>query len=88
MAIAILSDLGYRVLNAPNGPAALDLLHGDERIDLLLSDVVMPGGLNGYEVVRETRVAWHDLTGSLCQRCAQDRRRGGHPLAAEAVSPR
>jgi len=35
MAVAMASDLGYGVLTAPNGPAGLDLLHGDERVDLL-----------------------------------------------------
>jgi signal transduction histidine kinase len=61
MAIATISDLGYRVLTAPNGPAALDLLHKDERVDLLFSDVVMPGGMNGYELIRKARSVRHGL---------------------------
>ena len=50
---------GYRVLPAGNGRAALDLL-AQERVDLILSDIVMPGW-NGYQfyerVVREAQWA-------------------------------
>jgi CheY-like chemotaxis protein len=45
-----LRDLGYRVIEAANGPQARDLLDGDARIDLLFTDVVMPGGLTGLQV--------------------------------------
>ena len=41
----ILEDLGYRVLSAEDGPRAAGLSHGFEGgIDLLLSDVMLPGG--------------------------------------------
>jgi PAS domain S-box-containing protein len=46
----ILQELGYRVLAAGNGAAALDILNSDEQIDLLLTDVVMPGGVNGRQL--------------------------------------
>jgi len=47
-----LSDLGYRTLTAENAAQALTIL-GDEPIDLLFSDVVMPGGMNGYELAQQ-----------------------------------
>ncbi len=47
-----LSDLGYRVLQAENAAQALEILATDEEIDLLFSDVVMPGGMNGYELAQ------------------------------------
>lgn len=48
-AVAQLRALGYHVLQAPDGRTALQMLgQGDVRIDLLFSDVVMPGGLDGY----------------------------------------
>jgi CheY-like chemotaxis protein len=40
------------VLQAANGAAALEILDGDQRVDMLLSDVVMPG-LNGRELADE-----------------------------------
>ncbi|MBD1917395.1 MULTISPECIES: PAS domain-containing sensor histidine kinase [Cyanophyceae] len=45
-----LVDLGYRVLAAENGPTALDLLHQWPEIDLLFTDVVMPGGMSGRDL--------------------------------------
>jgi signal transduction histidine kinase/ActR/RegA family two-component response regulator len=52
---ANLESLNYRVLTADRGPAALKLLEGSEPIDLLFTDVVMPGGLSGAEVARRAR---------------------------------
>ena len=46
----VLAEAGYRVLLADSGPTGLHLLQGPERIDLLLTDVGLPGGLNGRQV--------------------------------------
>ena len=56
LAVATISDLGYRVLTAADGPSALDIVQGDEPIDLLFSDIVMPGGMNGFELINRARV--------------------------------
>ncbi|MCP4042770.1 MAG: PAS domain-containing protein [Gammaproteobacteria bacterium] len=45
-----LQALDYRVLSATNGRQALAKLAEEPTIDLLFSDVVMPGGMNGYEL--------------------------------------
>ncbi len=53
---------GYRVLTASSGPAALEVWHREERrIDLLLTDMVMPGGMMGTDVAAELRRANPDL---------------------------
>ncbi|MEW6090646.1 MAG: ATP-binding protein, partial [Pseudomonadota bacterium] len=45
-----LADLGYHVTGAENGVMALLILKADESIDLLFTDVVMPGGMNGRQL--------------------------------------
>ncbi|PIW27847.1 MAG: hypothetical protein COW30_09325 [Rhodospirillales bacterium CG15_BIG_FIL_POST_REV_8_21_14_020_66_15] len=50
-----LRNKGYKVLEAQNGEAALDVINGtDRKIDLIVSDVVMPG-MDGYTLVRRLR---------------------------------
>jgi CheY-like chemotaxis protein len=46
----ILIDLDYAVVDAPDGPRALEILGGSARIELLLTDVVLPGGMTGIEL--------------------------------------
>ncbi|MBU2349914.1 MAG: PAS domain S-box protein [Alphaproteobacteria bacterium] len=53
----VLIEAGYRVLEAADGPSGLDLLRSDARIDLLVSDVGLPGGMNGRQVADAARVA-------------------------------
>ncbi|MDH2346327.1 response regulator [Bradyrhizobium sp. SSUT77] len=48
-----LKTLGYRVITAASGPAALDLLRQSGDIDLLFTDVVMLGGMFGPELARQ-----------------------------------
>jgi len=52
---AELRDLGYQVLIAEDGPAALDLLQSATEIDLLFSDIVIPKGIRGDELARRAR---------------------------------
>jgi len=53
--VAQLRDFGYRVLEAPDGPQAQMILAGDDRIDLLFTDVVMPRGMTGRELAEAAR---------------------------------
>jgi PAS domain S-box-containing protein len=49
-ASGVLQELGYHVMSAGSGAAALETLNGSQQIDLLLTDVVMPGGMNGRQL--------------------------------------
>jgi PAS domain S-box-containing protein len=55
-----LDALGYRVLEAGEAAAALEILAGD-RIDLLFSDIVMPGGVSGFDLARSAIDRWPHL---------------------------
>jgi CheY-like chemotaxis protein len=50
-----LGDDGYRVVTAADPTAALALLAGCPEVGLLLTDVVMPGGLNGFDLARRAQ---------------------------------
>jgi len=56
-----LRELGYRVIEAHDGAAALRLLERQPRIDLLFTDVVLPGGLTGAQVAAQARAMRSDL---------------------------
>ena len=55
MAVESLEELRYRVIVARNAAEALEHLRGVERIDILFSDVVMPGGMNGSQLAVEAQ---------------------------------
>jgi CheY-like chemotaxis protein len=50
-----LERLGYTVHEADGAPAALQIIDSGDKIDLLLTDVVMPGGMNGKELAVEAQ---------------------------------
>ncbi|HET8996152.1 MAG TPA: ATP-binding protein, partial [Acetobacteraceae bacterium] len=60
LAVAMLEELGYRVIAAEDGEVALRLIQRGEPFDLLVADVVMPG-LSGVEVVQRARKAGRQL---------------------------
>jgi PAS domain S-box-containing protein len=51
--IGMLEDLGYSVLSAATGRAALEIVRADTVLDLVFSDVVMPDGMSGVELARK-----------------------------------
>jgi PAS domain S-box-containing protein len=55
VAISILEGLGYAVQQADDGHAALEILGRAGEIDLLFTDLVMPNGMNGRELLRKAR---------------------------------
>ncbi|MCA6126182.1 response regulator [Bradyrhizobium sp. WSM 1704] len=48
-----IESLGYRTLSASNGPEALAVLDSGTPVDLLFTDVIMPGSMNGRELATE-----------------------------------
>lgn len=58
--VMILTELGYSVLEAPEGDQALKILASDQRIDLLFTDVVLPG-LSGRQIADRARELRPDL---------------------------
>jgi CheY-like chemotaxis protein len=48
-----ITRFGYHALAASNAAEALAIIDGGERIDLLFSDVIMPGGMNGRQLANE-----------------------------------
>ncbi|HEX7048537.1 MAG TPA: PAS domain S-box protein [Gammaproteobacteria bacterium] len=50
-----LEAFGYHVISAPDGPNALDIIRKEEDIDLLFTDVVMSGGMDGPALVEKAR---------------------------------
>jgi CheY-like chemotaxis protein len=55
LTIKRLELIGYRVLEARDGPSAIAILGGGEAIDLVFTDLIMPGGLSGREVALRAR---------------------------------
>ncbi|MCB1433296.1 MAG: response regulator, partial [Alphaproteobacteria bacterium] len=61
VAAGFLQDFGYDIIEAEDGLQALARLQEDPEIDLMFSDVVMPGGLNGFDLAQAARGIRPDL---------------------------
>lgn len=55
LAEEFLTDQGYQVIIAKNGNQAIDILSKNSDIDLVFTDIVMPGGISGFELARQAR---------------------------------
>ncbi len=62
VAVARLSSMGYSVLEADSGRRAMEVLRADDKIALLFTDIVMPGGMTGDELAREARNLRPDMS--------------------------
>ncbi|MCO5731307.1 ATP-binding protein [Rhizobium sp. SSA_523] len=61
VAVDILEDLGYAVLEAYDGASAMSILQSDSEICLLITDVGLPNGMNGRQVADAARVLRPEL---------------------------
>ncbi len=59
--VEFLKELNYKTLEASSGRAAIEMIEAGARADLLLTDVVMPGGVGGFELARLARAIIPDL---------------------------
>jgi PAS domain S-box-containing protein len=61
LATEMLNEQGYTVIEASDGPGALRILQSDVRVDVLVTDVGLPGGLNGRQVADAALVSHPEL---------------------------
>lgn len=61
IAVSKLADVGYRILEACNGPAGLQTFVDHPEIELVFSDVIMPGGMTGPEMMELIRKQRPDI---------------------------
>jgi CheY-like chemotaxis protein/two-component sensor histidine kinase len=57
----MLKVAGYAVFHVKSAAAALEALAGGRGVDVVFSDVMMPGGMNGVDLAREVRRRWPEL---------------------------
>jgi len=83
MAAMQITEMGFRLLAAGNGPEALELLAQHPDVDLLFTDLFMPGGMTGDELANRLRERRPDLrvlfASGFAPRAAADRHGSDHP---------
>ena len=57
-AVGMLEDAGFRMIEAGSGDEALELLTADSDVQLLFTDVNMPGTINGLALARQVHDRW------------------------------
>ena len=67
-----LEDLGYRVIESDSGPDAIEKLRAGADVQLVLSDVVMPGGMSGIDVATVVAAEWPAIKLLLTSGYAED----------------
>jgi signal transduction histidine kinase len=84
VAVEMIEELGYRVVTATNGLEALTRLKTGEPVDMLFSDILMPGGMSGIVLATEARKLHRGLGVLLTSGYAADERadlrESGFPL--------
>ena len=72
LTIRRLGDLGYKVIEAANAAQAVEIVERNSRIDLVFTDIVMPGGMSGYELCDAMRGDNPDIKVLLTSGYAED----------------
>ena len=85
LASRFLTEQGYRVIAAPNGAAALEAVKNESYIDLVLTDVVMPGGMSGLDLANAIRSQRPDTRVLFVSGYADEQLKDSLPDAAERI---
>ena len=80
---AMLEDLGCEVISAGSGVEALDQLSRNERIEMLITDITMPG-MDGHELAERAKRIRPEL--KVLQLSGRERRRDGYPMIRKPFS--
>ena len=78
LTVARLRNLGYEVLEAGDGPQALQVLGEQERVDLVFIDLIMPGGISGLDLCDMVREKWPHVRPLLTSGYAEELTSSGH----------
>ncbi len=81
LVVEVLQELGYGAIEAADGQTGLDILRSSARIDLLVSDVGLPGGINGRQLADAARTLRPDLKVLFITGYAESAVMGGMHLA-------
>jgi CheY-like chemotaxis protein len=84
-ASAQLAALGYRVVTAEDARRAIDMVEHGCAPDLLFTDMIMPGGMNGRELAEQLRRHHHALKVLYTSGYAHSAMTGGAPAAAQVT---
>ncbi len=76
----VMDDLGYRTIEAADGRSGLEVLRSDHHIDLLVTDVGLPGGMNGWQVAEAGRALRPELKVLFITGYAENAEFGRGPL--------
>ncbi len=90
MATTLLSERGHSVVRASSANEALSILNAGQRFDLVFSDLVMPGEMDGLDLAREVRKHWPWLPVVLAtgySEAAAEAAKEGFPLLAKPYQP-
>src|SRR5580700_5439644 len=63
-AVGILEDAGFRMIEAANSDEALELLEADSDVQLLFTDINMPGTIDGMALARRVHDRWPQIASS------------------------
>ncbi len=76
-------NLGYTVIEAENAAGAIEVLSSGRKVDLIFSDVVMPGGMSGFDLARWARQNAPSVRVLLTSGFAEDVARAGEAIAPD-----